>query len=76
MVNAKAKDQGHNAQVLNKKTLHKFFTRSLAFSKTKKKMAITLAHFQLIKKWCCPQTRTGYLQELGGIKAKDFKMCS
>ena len=51
MLEAKVKDQEHNAQVFSKKKKRslKFFVRSPTSSKTKK-MVMILAHFQQIKK--------------------------
>ena len=89
MLKTKAKDQGHNAQVISqKKGLYEFIARSLARSpRQRKKKGHDLRPLSTNQKIVLSSTAKGHFRELVGLeakandftfeaKAKDVKMCS
>ena len=77
MLEAKAKDQGHKAQVLSKK---KFFFQAISTKKRfPKNFSSAPQNFNIPKNSAVLEPRTGQFPRTWGLeakaKAKDFKMC-
>ena len=83
MLEAKAKDQGHKAQVLSKKKKKKkkVFTKIFQAISTKKRFPKNFSSapqkFKIPKNSAVLEPRTGQFSRTWGLeaKAKDFKMC-
>ena len=81
MLEAKAKDQGHKAQVLSKKKKKKLFTKIFQAISTKKRFPKNFSsapqNFNIPKNTAVLEPRTGQFSRTWGLeaKAKNFKMC-